>query len=171
MITINKRSTINASLAAIFAALTFVFIFYFNVPTGVGIVHIGDFFIYIAASLLPWPYAMLAGAVGAGLTNILNPALVPFLPFTLIIKPLNVIPFTSKKNKIICRRNVLAIFISGAITIVGYFIARVIIVDVAFAITGITFNVLQAVSSGIAFVLIGLALDAAKIKRTLRDRL
>ena len=57
---------------AIFAAVIYVFTAYLHVPSFNGYTHIGDGFLYLAASLLPTGYAAAAGAVGAGLADLLS---------------------------------------------------------------------------------------------------
>ena len=55
------------TLTGIFAALICLFTAYIcHIPVGPngGYLHFGDTFIYVAASLLPQPYALLAGAIG-----------------------------------------------------------------------------------------------------------
>ena len=57
------------TLTGIFAALICLFTAYIcHIPVGPngGYLHFGDTFIYVAASLLPQPYALLAGAIGGG---------------------------------------------------------------------------------------------------------
>ena len=165
------------TLAAVLAALTFVVIYFTAVPIpGIGIFHVGDFFIYIAAALLPLPYAMAVGIVGAGMTNVLNPMLLLFAPFTVVIKSLNCLPFNSKNSKILTKRNIIALFVSGAITIVGYFFARWVVMGIAeesfvvgfgHAVRGILINAMQATGSAILFLIISFVLDKANIKRSL----
>ena len=56
-------------LSALFAAMiTVMTAFLFHIPIGVngGYLHFGDALIYLAASMLPTPYACIAAAVGAG---------------------------------------------------------------------------------------------------------
>ena len=57
---------------AIFSAVIYVFTAYLHVPSFNGYTHIGDGFLYLAASLLPTGYAAAAGAVGAGLADLLS---------------------------------------------------------------------------------------------------
>ena len=65
---IKKRSNIyNLTLSGIFAALITIFTAYIgHIPIGIngGYIHFGDGLIYLAATILPMPYAMLAGAIG-----------------------------------------------------------------------------------------------------------
>jgi hypothetical protein len=52
-------------IAAIFTALVFVVTAYLHIPTNNGYIHVGDGLIYLAACILPLPYAMAVGAGGA----------------------------------------------------------------------------------------------------------
>ena len=58
-------------LAALFAgaiAVTTAYLLHIPIPTG-GYIHLGDALIYLAACLLPAPYAVGAAMVGARLVN------------------------------------------------------------------------------------------------------
>lgn len=60
-------------LSALLAAMIFLSVAYlFHIPVGAnaGYVHLGDAFIYLAAVLLPRPYAFAASAIGAGFADI-----------------------------------------------------------------------------------------------------
>ena len=60
---------------AIFAAMiTLMTAYICHVPVGTngGYVHFGDGLIYIAATLLPTPYALAAAAIGGGLADLLT---------------------------------------------------------------------------------------------------
>ena len=81
-------------LAALFAAaiaVTTAYLLHIPIPTG-GSIHLGDALIYLAACLLPVPFAVGAAAVGAGLADLLT-APMWVIP-TLIIKAIVVLPFT-----------------------------------------------------------------------------
>ena len=98
---IRKNSRIyNMAFTGLFAALITIFTAYIgHVPVGVngGDIHFGDGLIYLAATILPWPYAMLAGAIGGGMADLLTaPA---WTLATVIIKALIVIPFTNKGRR------------------------------------------------------------------------
>ena len=63
------------TLAGAMTALTVIFTAYiFHIPVGVngGYVHFGDSVIYLAAVLLPAPYAMAVGALGGGIADLLT---------------------------------------------------------------------------------------------------
>ena len=90
-------------LASLMAAIIFVFTQIFHIPSHNGYVHIGDAFVYLAGALLPWPYAMGAGAVGAALADCMS-GYAMWAPASILIKALTALCFTAKKEKILCRR-------------------------------------------------------------------
>lgn len=156
------------TLTAMFAALTMLVTAYImHIPTGFnnGYIHLGDTMIYIAASMLPTPYALVAAAMGGALADILSGAAVWAIP-TAIIKALMVLPFTAKHERLLCKRNVLAIVISGVIGIVGYALAAMIMYgSFAAGVADVLPNVIQETAGGAMYVVLALALDRVKIKR------
>ena len=59
-------------ISGIFTALVFVVTAYLHIPTYNGYVHVGDGFIFLAACLLPMPYSIFVGAIGAMLADLLT---------------------------------------------------------------------------------------------------
>ncbi|WP_291650452.1 TIGR04002 family protein [Clostridium sp.] len=155
-------------LAGLFAAIICISIS-FHIPTGFngGYIHLGDTFIYIAAVLLPTPYAMLAAGIGAGLADALSGGMIWVLP-TIIIKPIMVLFFTTKRESIICKKNLLAIFIAGIVGWFGYYLAGAIISG-SFVAPLATFfiDIMQPIGSGIIFLIAGYSLDRVKIRQRL----
>ena len=86
------------SQAAVMAALTAVLTLWLHIPAGLngGYIHFGDAVIYLAAALLPKPYAMAAGAAGGVIADLLTAPL--WAPATLLIKPLLVLPFSTEES-------------------------------------------------------------------------
>lgn len=156
------------TLTAMFAALIMlVTACIMHIPTGFnnGYIHLGDTMIYIAASMLPTPYALVAAAMGGALADILSGAAVWAIP-TAIIKALMVLPFTAKQERLLCKRNALAIVISGVIGIVGYALAAMIMYgSFAAGVADVLPNVIQEAAGGAMYVVLALALDRVKIKR------
>lgn len=155
--------------AAAMAALVFVLTAFLHIPTAQGYIHIGDGIIYIAASILPLPYAMAASAIGAGLSDYISGFAVWVLP-TVIIKTLTVLCFTSKKEKIINKRNIVALIIGFIICVGGYYLfAALIYGSFISPVADIPTNCIQSAASGALFVFLGLALDkTGVIKKTLK---
>ena len=83
-----NRTTRRICLTALMAAIIYVFTAYIHVPSHTGYTHVGDGFLYLAASLLPAPFAAAAGAIGAGLADLLSGYGI-WAPGTVIIKVLN----------------------------------------------------------------------------------
>ena len=156
--------------AALFAALVCVTTAYFlHIPVGNGgYVHVGDTFIYLAATLLPTPYAALAAAIGAGMADILTGA-ANWAFATIIIKPILVLFFTNKGEKIINLRNICAGIIAGIVGTVLYMIAEGIMIGSftsAFVLSLI--GLIQPIGSFIVFIVVGLVFDKIKIKEIIK---
>ena len=71
----NKNSVFYMVLASLFAALIAVFTaFIFRIPIKIGAnsayIHFGDAFIFLAASILPTPYAVAAAGIGGALGDL-----------------------------------------------------------------------------------------------------
>ncbi|MDD6532327.1 MAG: TIGR04002 family protein [Ruminococcus sp.] len=161
-----SKQLYNIVVAALFAAMIFVLTFYtkFYFTTS-GYIHLGDAAIYLAASMLPTPYAVGAAAIGGGLSDFIGGYGV-FVPITMVVKALLALCFSCKKNSIINVRNIIAAVICCIITVGGYF-AFEIFYEGAGAFAELIPNLIQAVASGVIYVVIGLAFDAAKIKNKL----
>lgn len=159
----------NIILTALFASIitvTTAYILHIPVGTNGGYIHVGDCFIYLAACFLPLPYAMLAGAIGGGLADLLT-APMWILP-TVIIKSLIAIPFSSKKDKILNKRNVFALFIAGIITCFGYYVAEALMFgNWAAPLASMLGSVIQALGSGLLFSIVAAALDKGSVKAKL----
>lgn len=160
------KKTQKLVLTTMFAALITVMTAYVcHIPVGVngGYIHFGDALIYIAASILPTPYAILAAAIGGGLADLLTAPM--WMIATIIIKMAIALPFTSKKTKIICPRNVIAIFVSGIISTIGYAVAEGIMFgNWVAAFSGFAGSAIQSGGSAILFIIVGFALDKCDIK-------
>lgn len=168
----SHKKNIYMTTTALFSALICITTAYlFHIPVGVngGYIHMGDALIYLAATILPTPYALVAGALGGLFADLLTAPM--WAPATCLIKMLITIPFTSKKDKILNKQNILAVFIAGFITAIGYYLAESIILGgwAAF-IASISVSVVQAVGSAILFIVLGRALDQMHFKRMLRNK-
>ncbi len=161
-------------ISALFASIITVLTTYFHVNIGAnsGYIHFGDSMIYLAACLLPAPYAMCAASIGGTMADILSGAAVWALP-TAIIKALNVIPFSimlkymknQKDIKIINLRIMMMSAISGLITSIGYMFAEAIMFgNIKVAVASLVFSLIQAAGSTVLFYFAGTALDTVKFK-------
>ncbi|MCF0230065.1 MAG: TIGR04002 family protein [Parasporobacterium sp.] len=153
--------------SALFAAIITVMTAYIcHIPVGVngGYIHLGDVFIYLAASILPLPWACGAAAVGAGLADLLTAPL--WTPATIIIKVLVCLCFTSRKPAILNKRNIAANGASVLITCLGYYLAEGIILGWGAAFfASVIPNLIQTAGNTAAYILIAGALDKAGFKK------
>lgn len=156
MMTKTKRVVLSALFAALIAAATLTL----QVSVGYGYVHVGDSLIYLAAVLLPQPFAAISALAGGVLADLLCGAAV-WAPFTAVIKALNTLPFllAAKSDRILSVRAVTLSLVSGVITVVGYFLAEWLLYGLAAAAAGAVGSAVQAAVSTAAFAVAGLALD------------
>ena len=154
-------------LSGIFTALVYVVTAYLHIPTYNGYIHIGDGLIYLAACILPTPYAVFVGAMGAMLADILC-GFALWAPGSVVIKAAAAIFFTSKSKKIITKRSLMAILPASVICIVGYYLYEVLIYGSSIAaLYGMIGSAIQSAASAILFVVLGLAMDKLNVKSRL----
>lgn len=162
----------NLTLSAMFAAVIMLMILYlFHIPVGSngGYIHFGDAFIYLAGCFLPMTYACAAAAIGGGLADIMSGSAIWAIP-TMIIKPLTVIWFTSKEDKLFNKRNIVAVILAGVVSIVGYYLAQVILTgNWVASLLGIWGNIVQAIGSGVIFLIMAVAIDKVSLKKRLKE--
>ena len=174
----NGKSTKALAASGMFAALVFVSIYFLAIPNGFGgFIHFGDALIFTAASVLPFPYGLMVAAVGPGLFNLLRGPM--WLPFTVLIKPLMALCFTSKSAKILgSKRNIAAPFAAAAINTMLYFFANMALFSLgaielghagawAAGVAAFPGLVIQGLGSVAFFFLIAKALDRAGVKERL----
>lgn len=166
--TISHSKTKNMVMCGLLAAiicLTTAYIFHIPLGGNNGYVHIGDAFIFLAAAILPTPYAIACAVIGAGLADIVTGAAVWFIP-TVIIKSILVLCISSKKEKIVNTRNILGAAVAGILGVVLYMVAEGIIFGsftsaFVFSLLGL----LQPIGSLAVFIILGLAFDKINMKK------
>ena len=167
-----KSKTMLLSLSALFASLvTVLTMLHLPLPSQSGYFHVGDSMIYIASCVLPFPYSCLACVIGGALADVLFGSFI-WLPFTLIIKALNTLPFiicfkkSKEKDRFLFAGSAVSAAVSSVITVGGYFIAsRIVYSSFAAAIAETPGNIIQSAASFIIFIAVSAALDAAGIKK------
>ena len=120
----NNKKLRYMTISAVFAAAITVVTAYFlhiPIPGSSGYMHLGDTLIYLVACLLPTPYAVFAASVGAGLADFLT-APMWVIP-TVIIKAIVAMQFTCKSEKILTKRNTIAVFATAIVSPVLYSLA------------------------------------------------
>lgn len=152
--------------ASLIAALITLSILIFRIPTAFnkGYIHIGDVFVYIGATLLPWNYAFFAAAIGGGLADLLSGGVIWIIP-TIIIKGVTTLFFTSKGKNIINKRNKIAIFLSAIFGVSLYYLYGALITGNFIApLVSLGIEIVQPIVSGVIFIIIGKALDKINFK-------
>ena len=94
--------------------------FILHIPYGAngGYIHLGDALIFVAATILPRPYAIAAALIGAGLADLLTAPM--WLPATLIIKLILVLIIQKSTNLFSC-------FMVAFVTVGGYYLAEALL--------------------------------------------
>lgn len=160
----NHKTTLLLCQTAAFAAIIYVFTAYLHIPSHTGYTHVGDAFLYLAACLLPTPYAAVAGAVGAGLADLLSGYAI-WLPGTLIIKAVTAFYFSNKTEKVLCPRNFLALIPAWATCVGGYYLYESLLTGNFVApLAGIPGYITQSALSTVVFVVLGGALQPVRKK-------
>ena len=155
------------TLTGIFTALIFVFTAFVHIPSYTGYVHIGDSFLFLAASVLPHSCALYAGAAGAALADCLT-GFAAWAPGSLIIKGVTVFFFTREESTFLCRRNLLALIPAAVLCIVGYYLYEAFLFgNFAAPVYGMIGNLGQAAVSSGVYLLAGKLLDRSKVKSKL----
>ena len=157
------------TLTAIFAALitlTTAYLLHIPVPIAGGYIHLGDSLIFLAATVLPTPYAMAAAAIGGSLADLLTAPLW-VLP-TFIIKALITIPFTAKTKKLLSTRNSIAPLFAYFISGTGYYLANTLVFNSTVALlTSFGASLIQSASSALVFYILAVFLDKTNFKSKL----
>lgn len=163
-----KQSSLRLGVtAALFGAMIFVvtaYVLHIPTPATGGYIHLGDALVYLAASMLPAPYAVAAAAVGEAFSDALTGSVVYAVP-TLLIKAAMALCFSSAGGKILTKRNAVACVPAGILCIGGYYLTEAFLLhSFVSPIAEIPGNVVQASASAVIYLLAGRALDRAKLK-------
>ena len=164
----NHQLLLQLVLTALFAASITVmtaYMLHIPIPTG-GYIHLGDALIYLAACLLPAPYAVGAAMVGAGLADLLTAPL--WVVPTLLIKAMVALLFTSRAPRLLCPRNGAAPLLACLLSPAAYGLAACLLLGGVNAFwPQFLGTLIQGVGSGVLFGVLALALDRADIKTRL----
>ena len=147
------------------ALITIMTAYICHIPVGMngGYIHFGDALIYLAAVLLPRPYALAAAAIGGGMADLLTAPI--WAPATMIIKMLIVLPFSNKSTKIVTPRNIFAAVLAYFISGLSYFLAEYILFGSwSVLLISMSQSLIQSGGSAVFFVILGHVLDEAHIK-------
>ncbi len=153
--------------AGLFAALTALFTATLHIPVGNGYIHCGDAVIYLAAAMLPMPYAIGASAVGGMLADLLSGYPMYALP-TFLIKGLLALVFSliGGKRPVDLRR-IMGLTACGIVSVIGYWVTAVILYGgwAAQFIGTVPGNCVQAIGSGVVYAAAAVALERIRSRK------
>lgn len=158
----------NLVYAGLFAAMTALLTSMFHIPVGNGYIHCGDAVIYLAAAVLPLPYAVGAAAIG-GMTADLLAGYVSYALPTFVIKGLLAVVFHAVGGRtLLDARRVAGMVLCGIASIIGYWITAVILYGgwAAQLIGTAPGNAVQAVGSGIVYAVIAFSWEHVRRAKT-----
>lgn len=154
-------------MTGVFAAMITIMTAYIcHIPYGAngGYIHLGDALIYLAAVILPKPYAIAAAVIGGGMADILTAPM--WFPATVVIKGVLVLAFTSKSAKLLNWRNLAAPVLAGMVSVAGYYLAEGILFgSFATALVSVVGNVIQAAGSMCVYLILSEIMEKAHVKR------
>ena len=163
----NLQNIKKLAFGALFAALIFCGTYFIKLPMpfAEGYSHAGDGFVFLAAALLPAPYAMGAAAIGAGLSDLIG-GYPLWIPATVGVRVLAVLLF-SHRGEVFCARNFAALGGAAAINVAGYWAyeSAVVYHDLVSALPSVSFNFAQSVVGALIFLLLAKP-AAALLRRT-----
>lgn len=158
------------TISALMAALCLLLTGYLHIPSSKGYIHIGDGIIFLASSMLPFPYAVGVGVVGAGLADILSGYAIWF-PATAVVKGATALMFSKKGRKIITSRNIIALVPSLVICAGGYILYEAVVIDdFKTAIVELPSYVIQISASAVLYIFLGVMLDKISFKKKFVDK-
>ena len=147
--------------AGLFAAMTALLTAALHIPVGNGYIHCGDAVIFLAAAVLPMPYAVGASAIGGMMADVLSGYPMYALP-TFIIKGLLALTFAliGGGRKLNLRR-IMGLIACGIVSVTGYWITAVILYGgwLAQFIETVPGNLVQAAGSGIVYAAVALTVE------------
>ncbi|MBR2189953.1 MAG: ECF transporter S component, partial [Eubacterium sp.] len=116
---------------------------------------------YLAAAVLPLPYAVSASAVGGMLADLLSGYPMYAIP-TFIIKALLALTFSLiGGERRLCARRFAGMVFCGIVSVIGYWITAVVLYGgwTAQFLGTVPGNCIQAVGSGIVYAVVAMAMD------------
>lgn len=154
------------TFTGLFSALIAVGISIIKIPVGAGYIHFGDAIIYLSSIILPYPLGIFASGIGGGFADFLAGYHIYIIPTT-IIKMFNslviyAILSKNKTQKLFILRNIVAVTLSGIVTILGYFLVEQILFEYG-GFAGLYANAVQAIGAIIIFIVLAIGLDKVNI--------
>ena len=162
-----NEKLLNMVYAGLFAAMTALFTAALHIPVGNGYIHCGDAVIYLAAAVLPLPYAACAAAIGGMTADLLSGYAMYALP-TFLIKGAIAVTFSLIGGKRpVDGRRIAALLLCGLISVTGYWLTAVLFYGgwTAQLIGTAPGNLIQAAASGVVYAAAAAALERVRSRK------
>lgn len=160
-------------LTAMFAAIIFA-ITKLSFPVSSSVyVHLGDAFIYLAASILPPGYAVVASAIGASLADYISPYAIWTIP-TFFIKGIMAFLVAgivkNQPDKIFTVKKALMTVLAGLVCMFGYYGMEIILItqNPAASLVQLGATGVQAVTNTVFYIIMGLFFNKIKIMKYIK---
>lgn len=154
------------TFTGLFSALIAIGISIIKIPTGTGYIHFGDAIIYISSIILPYPLGVFASGIGGGFADFLAGYHVYIIPTTIIKMCNSLVTYAvlskNKTQKLFNLRNIIAVILSGIVTVLGYFLVEQMLFEYG-GFAGLYANVVQAIGAVIIFIVLAIGLDKVNI--------
>lgn len=149
----NKNTKIqDVVLTGMMAALVFVGTYFLKVPTPTGYTHLGDCIIIATVCLFGTKKGVLAGSIGAGLSDLLGGYMIWVVP-TILIKGLMAFVMGTVAYKLLPKVKfnwLIGAIVGGMVHTAGYTIANIVFYGLKSALVEMGINAMQTVC-GIVF--------------------
>lgn len=159
--------TKDITLTGLMAALIFLGTFFFKIPAPFGYVHLGDGFMLLTVFMLGYKKGAFAGAIGAGLADLIGGYTVWIVP-TLLIKSIWALIIglfmvkLGKDNKIMAY---VGVAVGAVFQIFGYTLVRVFLYGVSPAFIALPALIGQTVCGVAIFAILYVAVSKAGVKK------
>lgn len=150
------REVRRLAAGGVMAALIFCATYFIKLPmpAAQGYVHIGDGFVFLAAVLLPAPYAVGAAAIGAGLADLIG-GYPLWLPATIGVRAIAVLLFDRHSRDPLCPRDLAALAGAAAINVLGYWAyeSAVVYGNAVSALASMPLNLAQSAVGAVIYIM------------------
>jgi uncharacterized membrane protein len=165
-----ESQTKNIAMIAVMAALTFVATYIIRIPTPAtgGYIHIGDCMVFLSVLLLGRKRGAAAGALGAGMSDLLAGAAAWIIP-TLVIKYVmaTILGVIMEKDVTSHKRWLAGSVVGGIFQVFAYAGVSAVVTGIKPAIASMPGDAVQSAVGVVLFMVIGAALEKSGISTRL----
>ena len=159
--------TKDITLTGLMAALIFIGTFFFKIPSPFGYNHFGDGFMLLTVFMLGYKKGAFAGAIGAGLADLIGGYTVWVLP-TIVIKSMGALFIglvKVKRGKINKIMRYVGVGVGAIFHICAYTFVRIFLYGISAALVALPGLIFQTVSGVVIFVALYVCVSKAGIKK------